>query len=476
MALGGRYRLIERIGWGGMSVVWRGQDAVLGRSVAIKVLAEGYVSDRAFRDRMRREAWAAARLSHPQVNTVFDLGEDGDSVPYMVMELIDGPCLAEELRRGPLPWRRAAAICADVAAGLTAAHAAGLVHRDVKPGNVMLGSTGAKLVDFGISAEIGEYGDRAHDGLVLGTPAYIAPERLTGSPAVPASDVYALGVLLFKAVTGRLPWDVDTKAQVLRAHLLSPPARLPHLDGIPEAVIETCERCLAKDPEDRPSAREVAHVWAHAVGRADEVTTLLGVPAPSGRTRNRRLRALVHGSLRGTLMALGVLALGTVAMVVDYVGNGAGTAGAAVNRAEVRAATIPVPPPCQVTYRLLSDDGHRFTGDLTVLNTGAQPIADQSLTFTVPGDQRVTGRTSGWTQSGAAVRVDPGTLAPGARQVLPFQGTYTASNALPGSFSLGGLTCDPVVMGIPGQQPTGTSSKADGPDPDKSKHGKKHGH
>src|SRR2546421_6100010 len=114
----------------------------------------------------------------------------------MVMELIDGPSLAERLRTGPVPWRQAVAICAEVAAALAAVHEAGLVHRDVKPGNVMIGTSGAKLVDFGISAEIGESSDPAPDGCVLGTPAYVAPERLTGGPAVAASDVYALGLLL----------------------------------------------------------------------------------------------------------------------------------------------------------------------------------------------------------------------------------------------------------------------------------------
>ena len=114
-ALGGRYRLIEKIGTGGMSDVWRGHDAVLGRPVAVKVLTEGHADDSAFRDRMRREARAAARLCHPQVNTVYDLTEDGNAAPYMVMELIDGPSLAERLRTGPLSWRQAAAICGEAA-------------------------------------------------------------------------------------------------------------------------------------------------------------------------------------------------------------------------------------------------------------------------------------------------------------------------------------------------------------------------
>jgi eukaryotic-like serine/threonine-protein kinase len=450
-AVGGRYRLVEQIGTGGMSVVWRGQDAVLGRAVAVKVLAEGYVSDAAFRDRMRREARAAARLCHPQVNTVYDFGEDEDTAPYMVMELIDGPSLAEVLKTGPVPWRRAVGICADVAAGLAAAHAAGLVHRDVKPGNVMLGSTGTKLVDFGISAEIGEAGDLAHDGVVLGTPAYVAPERLTGSPALPASDVYALGVLLYKSLTGRLPWDVDTKTEVLRAHLATAPRPLPRVADMPLEVADACERCLAKHPDDRPSAHDLALVCQRALESTEELPTApLAIPrVPALRLVRKRVRKLVHGPRRIGLVAAGILALGGVAVTTAFADSSPrSTPPAAQGPAQVRAEVGAVSTPCQVTYRLRTDDGQAFTGELTVTNTGDKPLADEILTFMLPGTQQIN--ATGWSQTGTTVGVRPGALDPGDEHVLPFQGTYTGTNAMPNGFALGGYACDPVLIGVSG--------------------------
>jgi serine/threonine-protein kinase len=268
--IGGRYRLIEHIGSGGASAVWRGRDERLGRTVAIKLLGperEG--------SELVREARAAARLSNRHVGTVYDVGETGDGSAYLVMEFIAGPSLAQRLKEGVLSWRPALELCAEVADGLAATHAAGLVHRDVKPANVMLCPTGAKLVDFGISAEIGEPADEAPDGCVVGTPAYVSPERLAGSPALPAADVYALGLLLYRALTGWLPWDVDSRSAVLRAHLLSEPAPLPPIPGLPIEVAEDCARCLAKDPTYRPSAVELADAWCRLVpaARAAQPTT-----------------------------------------------------------------------------------------------------------------------------------------------------------------------------------------------------------
>ncbi len=435
-ALGGRYRLIEKIGTGGMCEVWRGHDRILDRAVAVKILADGFANDAAFRDRMRREARAAARLSHPQVNTVYDLGEDGHAAPYMVMELIDGPSLADLVRDGPPTWHRTVSICADIAAGLAATHAAGLVHRDVKPGNVMLGSTGAKLVDFGISAEIGEPDVQAPDGPVLGTPAYVAPERLTGAPALPASDVYALGVLLYRTASGRLPWAVGTKTEVLRAHLVAHPSPLPRNMGIPAEVAEMVRRCLAKNPDERPSAAEVARVCHHATETTEELTAVL--------TRPR-----VRGSRRVGLVAMGVLALGGLAVGTAFASSGGRPNRGTPDRSPVPAAIGDIEvPPCEVTYRLRSDDGQVFHGELTVANTGTRALPDEVLTFTVQGNQEISG--AGWSQTGTTVGVRPGALAPGAAHVLPFQGAYTGTNAMPDSFTLGDAACAAVLVGANG--------------------------
>lgn len=262
--LAGRYRLVEKLGAGGMSVVWRGFDEVLGRQVAIKVLPPAVSADPSFRRRLRAEAQAAARLSHPYITNVYDYGEaltaSGAPVPFVVMELVDGESMAEILARlHQLPWQVVVRICAQVSAALAAAHARGIVHRDVTPSNVMLTPAGAKVVDFGISALIGE-NDIDPDGSLLGTPAYLAPERLEGGQVSPASDVYAVGLLIYRALIGQLPWDVGTTTALLRAHQYTEPEPLPPVDGMPRAVNLLVGRCLAKPAAARPTSAELATV------------------------------------------------------------------------------------------------------------------------------------------------------------------------------------------------------------------------
>src|SRR3954467_15205346 len=257
-----------------MSVVWRGFDEVLGRQVAVKVLPPSTSTDPAFRRRLRAEAQAAARLSHPNITNVYDYGEattvDGEPVPYVVMELIDGESLAAVLARTPrLPWEHAVRITAEVAAALAAAHARGIVHRDVTPANVMLTQTGAKVVDFGISALIGE-NDIDPDGSLLGTPAYLAPERLEGGQVSPATDVYAVGLLIYRTLIGQLPWDVGTTTALLRAHQYTEPEPLPPVEGLPSVVGALVARCMLKRPADRPSSAELAHVLTAVCADADD--------------------------------------------------------------------------------------------------------------------------------------------------------------------------------------------------------------
>ena len=282
--LAGRYRLIERLGAGGMSVVWRAYDEVLVRPVAVKVLASRLASDPDSRERIRAEARAAARLSHPYITSVYDFGESplrgGEPMPFVVMELVDGKPLDELLDEGPLPWQLAVETCAQVASALAAVHARGLVHRDVKPANVMLTAAGAKVVDFGISAIAGDAAERGRQ--VLGTPAYIAPERLDGGLADAACDVYALGLVLYRALTGSLPWDAETTTQMLSAHCYVPPEPLPRVAGLPAAVARLCERCLDKDPARRPTAPAVRRLLAPVANDLPTVTPSgQGAPAPT---------------------------------------------------------------------------------------------------------------------------------------------------------------------------------------------------
>jgi len=267
--LGGRFALLDRLGSGGMSVVWRARDEVLGRTVAVKVLAGRYADDPDYRDRIRDEARAAAALSHPNVAQVYDYGEAevaGAHMPYVVMELVRGGTLQDRLVAGPVPPRYAMRVCAEVAAALAAAHADGLVHRDIKPANVMVTPAGAKVVDFGIAAAVDPLGSGDEEFEVLGTPAYLAPERLTGDGVQPGSDVYALGVLLYRMLSGHSPWCADTTTQMLTAHIYVDPEPLPLRPGVPDYVTALCNRCLSKDPTQRPSAREAAALLAQGAG------------------------------------------------------------------------------------------------------------------------------------------------------------------------------------------------------------------
>ncbi|GAA4465940.1 serine/threonine protein kinase [Phytohabitans houttuyneae] len=284
--LGGRYRLLCHLGSGGMATVWRAHDEVLDRVVAVKVLAGPYSTDPGARSRIRAEARAAASLSHPHVTNVHDygecVGEDGASLPYVVMELLPGQTLAQRLADGPIPPRAAMRLCSQIAEALAAAHARGLVHRDVKPSNVILTPAGAKVLDFGIAVAAGQEEPEA-DGRLLGTPAYIAPERITADLALPSSDVYALGVLIHRVLTNRLPWTVETTMEMLNAHIFAEPAPLPAIEGVPFEINEVTARCLARDPWDRPEAAVVAGIFATAAGLAvvaDDDGDLAAAPAP----------------------------------------------------------------------------------------------------------------------------------------------------------------------------------------------------
>ncbi|HEU0241204.1 MAG TPA: protein kinase [Micromonosporaceae bacterium] len=296
--LDGRYRLISPLAEGGMSVVWRGQDDVLARPVAVKVIRADAGSDNKGAQRVRREATALARLNHGHIASVYDYGEsdlDGSRRPYLVMELVEGESLGAVLRRGHIEWPTAVAIAAQVAGALAAAHGCGVVHCDVTPGNVMLAAEGVKIIDFGIACTAGDNAD----ALVFGTPAYLAPERRAGGCAVPASDVYGLGLLLYEMLAGRLPWPDGTATEVVAAHRNVPPAPLPEVAGLPPRVRALCAACLAVEPSQRPSSRELqiclTAIWQACdpdARHGQAVRTTIREPAPATEPAGAAVRSI----------------------------------------------------------------------------------------------------------------------------------------------------------------------------------------
>ncbi|HKJ55912.1 MAG TPA: serine/threonine-protein kinase, partial [Nitriliruptoraceae bacterium] len=248
-----RYRITDRLGRGGMAVVYEAHDEVLDRPVAVKVLADHLLDDDRSIDRFEREARAAAGLNHPNVVAVHDASSDGDT-HYLVMELVQGESLAHRLKAGgPMEVDEALVVGDAVAAALAAAHARQIVHRDVKPSNILLTDDGqVKVTDFGIARAVATAATQT--AVVMGSVPYIAPEQLDGrSGADPRSDLYALGCVLYECLTGRPPFVSDTSAAVLGQHLHLPAPRVSeHRPGVGEPVDDLLASLLAKDPDDRP--------------------------------------------------------------------------------------------------------------------------------------------------------------------------------------------------------------------------------
>lgn len=271
--LGGRYRLTDRIAVGGMGEVWRATDDVLGREVAVKILKEEFTGNPGFLERFRAEARHTAALAHPNIATTYDYGEAAGSA-YLVMELVPGQPLSDILAdEGSLPPQRAALLLAQAAHGLSAAHAVGVVHRDVKPGNLLVTPDGrVKVTDFGI-ARAGDAAPLTATGQVMGTAQYLAPEQAMGKPSSPASDVYALGVVGYEVLTGTRPFVGDSQVAVAMAHVTAEPPTLP--DHLPSGLRALIERSLAKDPRQRPADGGVFASAAEAAARGDDAAVLV---------------------------------------------------------------------------------------------------------------------------------------------------------------------------------------------------------
>jgi serine/threonine-protein kinase len=364
--LAGRYVLDEPIGAGGYCEVWRATDTVLTRQVAVKLLHAGYASQGEALARFKAEARHAGALSHENIARVYDYGEPADGQSYLVMELVDGPSLADVLARGPLGARPTMDTVAQVAAGLQAAHTAGLIHRDIKPANILFTSGGSvRITDFGIAHAVGST-PVTSTGMVMGTPGYIAPERVSGAQAGPASDLYALGVVAYECLAGSQPF-AGGALDVAIAHRDRPLPPLPV--SVPAEVAAFVMTLTAKDPAWRPAsagaaADQAGRLRDDLLSQGHNAQAVLSV-VPAGprstvaddvHSRPRRRRPLAVAAL--TLAALTCLVL----VSVTGFASGSHPAGSPSHTATATAtgtgtASKPVPRRPRRHRRLRRDGG-----------------------------------------------------------------------------------------------------------------------
>jgi serine/threonine-protein kinase len=338
--LAGRYELTALVAGGGMGRVWRGRDTLLDRPVAVKVLRDDVAADATFLARFRAEAQHAALLTHPHIAAVFDYGEvrtgsPGVPLAYLVLELVDGESLAGVLTRTPvLGVERTLDVVRQTADGLAAAHAAGVVHRDVKPANLLVRRDGlVKITDFGIARSTSSASVTA-TGQVLGTAHYLSPEQAMGQPSTPASDVYALGVVAYECLTGRRAFDGENPVQIAVKHTREEPAPLPA--HIPAAVRALVERAMAKDPAARfPDGaalrdavdRVVSGAPTAPVARPTRTAVLPAVPAATALGARPGRAAPRRRWLLPALAALAVVVVGVAVLVAALAGGSTPPAG-----------------------------------------------------------------------------------------------------------------------------------------------------
>lgn len=313
-----RYRLVDRIAGGGMGDVWSAVDVVLGRTVAVKFLRAEFADDKVFRERLRREARAAGSISHAGVVPVFDYGEiareNAPHLAFIVMECVDGPSLSAELgEHGPLGPARTLLIIEQTASALQAAHDAGVVHRDIKPGNILVTSHGdVKITDFGISRAADSL-PITRTGVLTGTAKYLSPEQAAGGPATASSDIYSLGVVAYACLAGDVPFAEGNEVTIAVAHLRDRPPALP--DFVPDGLRNLVMAMLAKDPADRPATAGAVAAAANALLADADPTdesheSLLDVPLEGRAEKTQSMSAvdatLAVGLAAGTRIDLGV--------------------------------------------------------------------------------------------------------------------------------------------------------------------------
>ncbi|MBH0116934.1 serine/threonine protein kinase [Salinibacterium sp. NG253] len=294
LTFGGRYQLSSRVAIGGMGEVWQATDLVIGRTVAIKILKDEYLGDPGFLERFRAEARHAALVNHEGIANVFDYGEEEGSA-YLVMELVPGEALSAILERERvLDPDRVLDIVSQTAAALQAAHAAGLVHRDIKPGNLLITPEGrVKITDFGI-ARIADQVPLTATGQVMGTVQYLSPEQASGHPASPTTDIYSLGIVAYEALAGRRPFTGESQVAIAMAQINETPPELPMT--VSEPVRNLVYACLAKSPGDRPASASHLSRAAQSLRRGDVAAAATAVPGILGDNSHAATVGLNYGN------------------------------------------------------------------------------------------------------------------------------------------------------------------------------------
>ncbi|MDX1646821.1 MAG: serine/threonine-protein kinase [Longimicrobiales bacterium] len=316
-ALGDDFEVLRRLGKGSMATVFLAREKSLGRLVAVKVLLPGRAADETARRRFEREAKASASLVHPQIVQVFRFGRLPDETPYLVMRFVKGRTMEERLKaEGRLSSDQARSVLANVTSALAAAHARGIVHRDVRPANVLWDAEteSAHLTDFGIAALLETSGEDAtritKTGQMVGDPRYLSPEQLRDEDLSELADMYAVGILGYELFTGEGPYDAKTNTQWITAHLTQDPKDLRRLrPDIPEEVADLLKRCLNREPNHRPSAADAARILSgetQTVGATEAMAGSLGTPVSWGLIRGKNLIQIVGMAVAGGVGLVGL--------------------------------------------------------------------------------------------------------------------------------------------------------------------------
>jgi eukaryotic-like serine/threonine-protein kinase len=403
----GRYRLDELRGHGPMSEVWRAHDETLDRTVALKILSP--TADLA---RFRREAQAVAALGHENVMRVYDYGEaEAEARPFMALEWLSGGTLEDRLAHGPLPYAETHRVAEGIAAGLAHLHGRGLVHRDLKPANVLFDEEGRpKLGDFGLARGAAGSGTLTEAGTVLGTAAYISPEQAVGEPAGAASDVYSFGVILFRMLTGALPFTADNALALIDMHRHAPPPAVETLEpDAPPALAAVADAALRKDPAQRPpdgaallAALGGAAATAVLPAADTEETRVLRPPAepPPEEPRWRGTAAAVAGAVVLLAAAGGVLAWAVTRPGSTHPGGGASIGSVADTHDRHTNTTQATPPTTATTEHRQTTQRQPTTtaGHTTIPTTTITPPTTTTSPTTVP--TTTVGTTTPTTTSG----------------------------------------------------------------------------